>query len=203
MQKENHAIRLCNKKIIAEKELKYFSFNFKNACCLDKMYLLPKIHKRLFDVPERPVIFNCWTTTEKVLEFLEDHLQPVMKAVRSYLKDTQDLLEELKHLGNVPSNAILVTADAVGLYPSISHEAGLEALYEKLVERVEKKIPSSDLVSMAEFVLKNNYFEFDSKIKKQISGTAIGTKFAPPYACIFMDKVEREFLEAEDIKPWV
>ena len=56
---------------------------------------------------------------------------------------------------------------------------------------------------MAEFVLKNNYFEFDSKVKKQISETAIGTKFAPPYACIFMDKVETKFLEAEDIKPWV
>ena len=66
----------------------------------------------------------------------------------------------------MPSNAILVTADVVGLYPRISHEAGLEALYEKLEERVEKKIPSSDLVNMAEFVLKNNYFEFDSKVKK-------------------------------------
>ena len=54
---------------------------------------------------------------------------------------------------------------------------------------------------MAEFVLNNNYFEFDSKVKEQISGTAIGTKFAPPYVCIFMDKVEREILE--DTKLWV
>ena len=56
---------------------------------------------------------------------------------------------------------------------------------------------------MAEFVLKNNYFEFDSKVRKQISGTAIETKFAPTYMCIFMDKVEREFLDAENIKSWV
>ena len=56
---------------------------------------------------------------------------------------------------------------------------------------------------MAEFVLKNNYLEFDSNVKKQISGTGMGTKLAPPYACIFMNKVERKFLEAEDIKPWV
>ena len=47
---------------------------------------------------------------------------------------------------------------------------------------------------MAGFVLKNNFFEFDSKIKQQISGTAIGTKFAPPYVCIFMDKFETDFL---------
>ena len=31
---------------------------------------------------------------------------------------------------------------------------------------------------MAEFVLKNNYFEFNSNLKHQISGTAIGTKFS-------------------------
>ena len=43
---------------------------------------------------------------------------------------------------------------------------------------MQKKISSSDLLNMAELVLKNNYFEFDSKIKKQISGTAIGTKLA-------------------------
>ena len=48
---------------------------------------------------------------------------------------------------------------------------------------------------MAEFVLKYNLFEFNSKAFQQISGTAIGTKFAPPCACIYMDRVEQDFLE--------
>ena len=56
---------------------------------------------------------------------------------------------------------------------------------------------------MTEFVLKNNYFEFNSTVKYQISGTAIGAKFAPPYACIFMDYIEREFLKSEQIQPWI
>lgn len=56
---------LCNKKFITEKELEYFSFSFKNACCLNKMFFLPKIHKRLFDVPRRPVISNCSNPTGK------------------------------------------------------------------------------------------------------------------------------------------
>ena len=46
---------------------------------------------------------------------------------------------------------------------------------------------------MAEFVLLNNYFEY--KIKQQVSGTAIGTKFAPPYVCPFMENVEKNFLK--------
>ena len=36
-------------------------------------------------------------------------------------------------------------------------------------------------------------FEFDSKLYKQISRTAIGTKFVPPLACIFTAYVETEF----------
>ena len=43
---------------------------------------------------------------------------------------------------------------------------------------------------MAEFVLKNDFFEFNGKVKRQYFGTTIGTKFAPPYACIFVDEVE-------------
>ena len=81
----------------------------------------------------------------------------------------------------------------VGLYPSIPHQAGLSALKEALENRSVKKIPTENLVKMAEFVLKNNLFEFNSKVFQQISGTAIGTKFAPLYACIYMDRVEQDF----------
>ena len=146
------------------------------------MYLLPKIHKRLGNVPGRPVISNCGTPTEKVSEFLDYHLKPVMQSAKSYIKDTSDFLRKLKELGEVPENAILVTADVVGLYPSIPHSDGLEALSVKLEERVDKSIATEDLLQMAKFVLKNNFFEFNSKIKQQVSGTAIGMKFAPPYA---------------------
>ena len=126
---------MCNKKLITKKVLKYFSFSFENVFCLGKMYLLPKTHKRVFNVPGRPVFFCYRNPTEKVSEFLDHHLQPVMKGSRSYVKDTHNYLEKLKHLGKILSNAILVTADAVGLYLSIPHEAGLEALYEKLEKR--------------------------------------------------------------------
>ena len=56
---------------------------------------------------------------------------------------------------------------------------------------------------MAEFVLKNNYFEFDSNMKHQISATAIGKKLAPPYVSIYMDYMENQFLKNEQIEPWI
>ena len=67
----------------------------------------------------------------------------------------------------------------MGLYPSISLEAGLKALREVLYKREQRTINTIELLRMADFVLKNNYFKFNEQIKQQISGTAIGTKFAP------------------------
>ena len=72
-----------------------------------------------------------------------------MKSGKSYVKDTGNFLEKIKSLGRIPKDAFLVTADVVGLYPSILHDIGLKALYEKLEERLDKKIPSADLVDMA------------------------------------------------------
>ena len=107
---------------------------------------------------------------------------------------------ELKELGSVPLNVLLVTPDTVGLYPSIPNQDELEALSVKLDQQEDKKIPSEGLVEMVRFVLKNNYFEFDSVIKQQVSGTAIGTMFAPRYAFIFMDRLGTEFIEKEHLK---
>jgi len=61
--------KLRNKNVISEKELKYFLYDYKNAANLGKLYLLPKIHKRLEDVPGRPVISNCGAPTEKSRDF--------------------------------------------------------------------------------------------------------------------------------------
>ena len=59
------------------------------------------------------------------------------------------------------------------------------------------------LVKMAEFVLTNNYSEFGQKVFHQISCTAISTKFSPPYACLFMDKFETNFLKTQKSQPFV
>ena len=85
----------------------------------------------------------------------------------SYIKDSGDFIKKTQNLGSIPENAILVTADVVGLYPSIPHEAGLKALREVLDKREQHTIPTSELIRMADFVLKNNYFEFNGQIKQQ------------------------------------
>ena len=131
---------LKTKRSITEKELKYFTIEFKKTTSLGKPYLLPKIHKHFENFPGRPVISNCGTPTEKVSESLNRQLKPVMQSSRSYIKDSGDLTKKIKNIGAIPKDSILVTADVVGLYLSIPHEAGLKALAKVLNSRTNKKL---------------------------------------------------------------
>ena len=119
-------------------------------------------------MPGRPVISNCGTPTEKVSEYLDHHLQPVMKEGKSYIKDTADFLDKLKDLGEIPEGAILMTADVVGLYPGILHTEGLEVLCKQYDKFLHKKVHTDDIKKITDFVLKNNFFEFNSKFLQQI-----------------------------------
>ena len=130
--------RLLSKKYISPEECKYFSYRFKKSTNLGKLDLLPKMHKILYDVPGHPVIYNFSTPTEKMSEYLDYHLEPIMRSAKSYIRDTRDFLRRLKELGSVLINALLVTADVLGLYPSIPHQDGLEALSIKLDQQEDK-----------------------------------------------------------------
>ena len=77
------------------------------------------------------------------------------------------------------------------------------ALKNALDARENKSIPTEKLLKMVEFVLKDNVFESNSTVKKQIWSTAIGTKCAPIYACIFMGEFETSFIEIQQNKPLV
>ena len=63
----------------------------------------------------------------------------------------------------------MVTPYVTAVYPRIPQYIGLKALREVLDKKEQKKIPTKELVQMAEFVLKNNSFEFNGQIKQQTS----------------------------------
>ena len=165
-----------------------------------RFYLLPKLHKK--GCPGRPVISGSGTPTEKISEFVDSHLKPLVPLVNSYIKDTNDFLRKVINMGKLPEGSILVTIDVVGLYPHIPHEEGLQAIREALDGRLDVTIPTERIVELAALVLSNNNFEFNGENYLQKLGTAIGTRMAPSYANLFMDRLERSLLDGYHTKPY-
>uniref|UniRef100_A0A673N3A4 Uncharacterized protein n=1 Tax=Sinocyclocheilus rhinocerous TaxID=307959 RepID=A0A673N3A4_9TELE len=54
------------------------------------LYALPKIHKSIVDPPYRPIVSGIGSLTEKLSIFIDYYLQPLVKQLPSYLRDTTD-----------------------------------------------------------------------------------------------------------------
>ena len=125
-----------------------------------RFYLLPKIHKRLHNVPGRPVISNSGYYTENISSFLDHHLQRLAQALKSYIKDTNEFLKKLCSLPKLPNGIILCTMHFAGLHPNIPHEEGLCTLRKRFEIRKEKYVSTDNIIDLPEVVLKNNIFTF-------------------------------------------
>ena len=89
----------------------------------------------------------------------------------------------------------------MALYTNIPHQDGIEKVL-RFVRRNRANTSELELVSnLLEHILKKNYFTFNNETYLQTSGTAMGTRFAPNYAIIFMAELEEEFLSQTPKKP--
>ena len=144
--------------------------------------------------PAWPIISGNGSITENLSKYVNHHIQNFVNKIPSYLQDTPDFLRTLENeneIGPPLENEILVTIDVTSLYTNISPDEGIEEVKKFLLDRKDTSVPTEFLVRMLEQVLKLNIFEFDRKLFLQIIGTAMGTVCAPPYANIFMNKIDK------------
>ena len=172
-----------------------------NTARLARMYFLKKIHKS--PMTDRPIVSSCESPTENISNFVDYWLQPIMKELPSYIKDTSQLIRELSEQP-VTKDIILATVDVKSLYTSIPHEDGIIAC-RKALENSKTNNPQQPettvLIKLLEIVLMNNTFEFDGKAYHQLQGCAMGSKLSPAYANIFMGRLEQRILSQAPLKP--
>ena len=71
-----------------------------------RFYILPKVHKP--GNPGRPTVSSNSHPTERLSHFVDYHLQPLVHKPPSFVKDTNDFLNKLLTIGNLPANSLLV-----------------------------------------------------------------------------------------------
>ena len=80
--------------------------------------------------------------------------------------------------------------DIKSLYTVIPNNDGLLALTHFLNKRTEFQPPTYTLVRLAELVLTLNAFSFNGDYYQQTGGVAMGGRFGPNYACLFVGHIE-------------
>lgn len=170
-------------------------------------YLLPKIHKSpdtwtvKFEVPPgRPIVSDCSSATYNVSQYIDSFLGPLSNKHPSYLKDTYHFLDIIRSM-SVPTNAFLFTIDIDSLYTNINTEMGLRAVSNIFRRYPEAARPDAEILKLLEICLVNNDFQFENKIYLQMEGTAMGQRYAPSYANIYMSEWEREALAKCPLQP--
>ncbi|XP_024859281.1 uncharacterized protein LOC112450144 [Kryptolebias marmoratus] len=197
--------RLYKKKFINYKQKTYLQGDSEPRA--RRFYLLPKIHKepekwsKPFEIPPgRPIVSDCGSETYKTAEFIDYYLTPLSILHPSYIKDTYDFINKIKNI-YLPDNCLLFTMDIDSLYTNIDITEGISAIKNIFLKYPDSKRPEKELLELLEINLRRNDFEFDCQFYLQIKGTAMGKKFAPAYANIFMAHWETEALNKCTKKP--
>ena len=117
--------RFKNKNLISKKNCRRTE---NNKSTDTKIYITPKKHKE--NDPRRSAInaINCHTS--EISGFLDHHLQPIVKEIPSYIKDTNDFVDKINKF-KFPENSFLVTRDVKALYTNIPNKEAIAAVKRK------------------------------------------------------------------------
>ena len=152
---------------------------------------LPKIHKA--NNPGRPVISSSNCCTSRISEFVDYYLQPEVKKLKSYVKDTTDFIKKIEAIDHVSDVSYLVSLDVCSLYTNILHKEGIETVKQKL-KKSKPSISIKVILTFLKLILRLNNFVFNGINYLQKKGCTIGTKCAPSYANIFVGWFEEKFI---------
>ena len=90
-----------------------------------RFYILSKIHKQ--GHPGRPIVTSNDLPTERISQFVDHFLKPLVHKNPSFIKDTTHFLDKLNELGRIPCNAIFVMLDVSSVYTNIPHNEVIDA----------------------------------------------------------------------------
>lgn len=178
-------------KIINKKELEFLT---PQNPIMPIYYHLPKVHKSITNPPGRPIISGIGSLACPLSEYIDHFLQKYVVDLDSYLKDSASLISLIKPL-EWQQDFWWASLDVTALYTNIRHNLGLTSIKGFLDKDPEMPNRQKNFIlEHIKFILTHNIFKFEDTIYHQSCGTAMGTKFAPSYANLFMGAFEKNMI---------
>jgi len=197
--------KICRQGAITLKQLNYLKPKV-NELNSRYFYLLPKIHKNRSVWPQpdmppgRPIVADVDTESSRVCAFIDYFLQPVSNRHPSYLKDTYHFIEKIRNFEVLPSD-LLISADVESLYTNMRINLIIDSIREAFRDFPDPTRPDEGILELLSLTLHNNDFEFDEKFYLQICGIAMGRKYAPSAANIYLRSFDKKAMNDFHIKP--
>ena len=79
---------------------------------------------------------NCHNS--EISRFADHHLPPLMREIRSYIKDANEFINKDNNF-SLPPNSLLVTMDVKSLYAIIPNNEGIASVKRNMI--INQKIP--------------------------------------------------------------
>ena len=109
-----------------------------------QFYISPKMHKE--GNPGRPVVSSIYFHTANISKYVDHHLQPIVKQIPSYVKDTSDFINKINAVNSVPKNSYLVTMDVRSLYTNTPNVEGISAV-KRAFNNYSKKTTTTKVIT--------------------------------------------------------
>lgn len=198
--------RICDKGFLNRKQLKYLSADLESTRPRI-FYLLPKIHKKADSWPQpgrmpegRPIVSDCSSESYRVSEYIDSFISPLACRHPAYLKDTYGFVDKIRGKP-VSENSFLVTGDVSSLYTNMNLDRICAVIREAFNSNPDALRPSEEIIELLDLTLKNNDFEFNNEYYLQVHGTAMGKRYAPSLANLYLVYFDRMAMTGFRIKP--
>ena len=168
-----------------------------------KFYILPKIHKEInkwtnpFCPPGRPIISDVKTESSNAAHFIDFYINKHAQKLPSYVKDSFDFVSKLKNI-TIEKNDLFITGDVNSLYTNMNLNRTVAVIKKLFKNTYDPGRPDELIIKLLDFTLKNNDFEFNNEYFLQTCGCAMGKKYSPGLANLYLESLDRFILNYQN-----
>ena len=154
-------IKFCETTRISEMELPYENLMDPVPKQQDFMVFLKSTKTNM---PIYPIISACGTASYNTAKFISKMLQNYCGKTSSFVKDSADFIQNIKHISINPEEETLVSSDVSALFTSIPVPVALQVINSKISTCTSftnvYKIPIEKFIKFLEFIITNFIFCF-------------------------------------------
>lgn len=157
----------------------------RNPDKLARFRMTMKVHKTPWKM--RPIVCCAGTFMNDWSRWLDYQLQKCKPFVPTYIKDSQQVLDELRELRLQP-NARLATADANAMYNNIDTDHACSVVgswLDEMAPLIGDDFPVEAIKAAMNIIMRNNIFGWGTLHFLQLLGTAMGTSAAVMWATLY------------------